>query len=146
MSRWIFVSALLADLMLLGPPVGADEPLLAGDLNDNVRARLVSARTSESRGQYLVAVFRTVKEKEPRTIVVRFPAHSFTPHEQTLRAVIESCCPRRGERHAERPAVVEATFSIPDAAAWRKLGQAEGLRRCVLLNIRLAGEKAGRAR
>src|SRR5262245_21639362 len=66
------------------------KPVLVRDLTDNVRVRLVGARYRETRGQNLIAKFETL-EKEPAIRVLTFPAHSFTTHEQTLRAIITGC-------------------------------------------------------
>jgi hypothetical protein len=90
-----------------------NKPVLAKDQKDNVRVRLVGVRRSDRRGRNLEAKFQTL-EKEPETLFIHFPAHSFTTHEQTLSALIRGCV--AWDKPAEdgwAPAVVEADFSIP---------------------------------
>ena len=62
------------------------------DLSDNIRVRLVAAKISKSRGQYLeILVVRLDGAGETERLGFRFPAHSHTPHEATLAAIVKSC-------------------------------------------------------
>jgi hypothetical protein len=125
-------------VLLVTAAASAEDMLRAQDLTDNVRVRLVSATLSETRGHNLIATFQT-EEKEPQTHHVGFPAHSFTPHEQTLRAVIQCCC-FHPDKHSLGKATVEAVFSIPPPSDRQKLGQAGYLQRCYLVSIDLAND------
>lgn len=116
-----------------------EKPILVRDLASNVRVRLVAARVSERRGGNLMAKFETVG-KEPSTRVVTFPAHSFTTHEQTLRAVIVSCTKMADglpDEDGWHPAKIEAFFSMPKEDAPRDSGRYSQFDRCFLVGIEL---------
>lgn len=116
-------------------PQAEHKPVLANELKDNVRVRLVAARISDRRGQNLIAKFQT-NEKEPTTLVIHFPAHSFTTHEQTLRAVIRACVDwDNSDDGGWAPAVVEADFSLPKDG--RQPGAYSPLEKCCLVSLRL---------
>lgn len=133
--RW---TTFLLTVALLCLAVGGDslgEPVIARNLDDNVRARLVAARLSETRGRYLIALCET-NAKEPESIVVNFPAHSLTPHEQTLRAVIRSCVDwKKRDESGWSPARAKAIFSLPRGGP-RPNGYSD-LDECFLISLQL---------
>ena len=123
---------------LAGPP-------LTDKIVGNVKVQLVAAKTSETRGQYLVARFKTVDEPEVREIEVRFPSHSFKTHETTLRNLVHSCT-ARGRPLPNQPqplypantwieATVDAFFSIPKDGATS--GAAGSLDNCYFLSFQV---------
>lgn len=125
---------------LIMPTSGAladDKPVLTRDLTGNVRVRLVAACLSETRGRYLIARFETI-EKEPQTVGLRFPAHSFSTHEQTLRAVILACVDlRKPDQDGWSPAKPEAIFSVPADLGKQSAGGYGLLEKCFLLSLRM---------
>jgi len=82
--------AIVGLLLVTWIALEAHEPVKANGLSDNVRARFLGARRSEGRGANLVAKFQAV-DKPSLQIELVFPAHSFTTHEATLIALVESC-------------------------------------------------------
>jgi hypothetical protein len=96
----------------------ADELVLVNDVvKTSVRSKLIAARISETRGRYLIAQFRSMDD-EKREIIMKFPAHGLTTHEQTMRAVIKSCTKMDGEpdKHDWHLADMEAEFYLPRIA------------------------------
>ncbi len=89
------------------------------DLSDNIRVRLIAAKISKSRGQYLqILVVRLDGAGETGRLGFRFPAHSHTPHEATLAAIVKSCVrwDEPKDRHEWHQATNRAVFSIPKDA------------------------------
>ena len=91
------------------------------DLSDNIRVRLVAAKISKTRGQYLeIDLVRLGGADETGRLVVRFPSHSHTPHVATLRAIVRSCVnwnePRNA--HESHQAATKVVFSIPKDTQW----------------------------
>lgn len=141
MTRTTAYTVIAALVVPLADPATAHDPVLVGDLKENVRARLVSARISETRGQYLIAKLETVGDV-PQPLLLVFPAHSLTTHEQTLSSIIKSCVRDIGVRRNEwHPARAEVIFSVPDLDAQRDLDNAACLERCALISIDLAKER-----
>src|SRR5262245_15175717 len=95
----------------------ATEPVRVNDLEKNVRARLIAAKT-EGRG-WLIARFET-EDDDRKEIRIVFPLHSFTTHEQSLMKIIEGSLDDRGAKddpwHRVRPGV-EVGFSLPPEGA-----------------------------
>jgi hypothetical protein len=93
----ILVPALLLLWHALVPGTGQARSVAAGKEDAIVftRLRLVAARTSIRRGQNLEINVVPAEGKAPGatsdTVVLSFPAHSFTPHESTLMTLIGSC-------------------------------------------------------
>ena len=139
--HWI---TMLCAAVALGfsPRAHAEEkPVRAHDLKDNVRVRLVAARTSETRGQNLIAKVET-REEEPKTILIRFPAHGFTAHEQTLWAVIQSCVEwDKQDENGWSRVEAEAIFSMPKDGAKRETKPYSDLEKCYLVSLRLPTSK-----
>ncbi len=126
-AAWIFPLGALAD----------DKPVLANDLRDNVRVRLLAARLSETRGRYLLAKCETI-EKDPKSVVINFPAHSLTTHEQTLKAIILSCVDlEKQDQDGWSRAEAEAIFSVPQDLGKQPPGKHSLLESCFLLSLRL---------
>ena len=134
--RWIPFVCAAAILYLSLAARAEDKPSLVRELKDNVRVRLVAARVSETRGRYLIAKVETT-EMEPKVLQIYFPAHSFTTHEQTLRAVIQSCCGglEKPDKDGWFPATAEAIFSVPKEGA--KPGAYSRLEKCFLVSLHL---------
>jgi hypothetical protein len=64
--------------------------ILMRDLSENIYVELDRARVSRSRGRNLEAIFiRSDGTEDNKEIFIRFPAHSFTPHELTITEIIE---------------------------------------------------------
>ncbi len=125
-----------------GEKPAREKPILVRDLESNVRVRLVGARHSERRGRNLVAKFETL-EKEPTVRVIDFPAHTFTTHEQTLRAVITGCVDMHDsdpDENGWHPAKADAFFSIPKEDAPREAGRYSQLDKCFLVSLKLKKE------
>jgi hypothetical protein len=81
-----------------------------GDATEGQPYRLTMARISEHRGQNLEIKLVPVAGKGAE-IVLRFPAHSLTPHERKLVAAVRAAVPIRGnEWTAARDQVI---FSLP---------------------------------
>jgi hypothetical protein len=139
--RYIACLAMGLVLLVIGPVRADDKPVLVRDLKENVRAVLVGARHSKTRGRYLIVRLKTV-EKEPKVIHVAFPAHSFTTHEQTLRAAVLACVDLTN-RDADgwSPAEAEAIFSVPRDDAKGPPGRYSRLERCCLLSLRLRSKQ-----
>lgn len=86
------------------------------DLSDNIRVRLVAAKISKTRGQYLeIDLVRLSGAGETGRIVVNFQSHSNTPHVATLRAIVNSCVTWNEPQntHEWHQARKRAVFSIP---------------------------------
>jgi hypothetical protein len=97
---------------------GGERLPLAKDLSKNIKARLLEAKLSVTRGQNLIAKFVTTSPgPDPaKEFTVRFPSHSHTTHEMTLMSVIEGCVDWKAgdpDAHQWHPATVTATFSVP---------------------------------
>ena len=104
-----------------GNPGHAEEKVTTRQITGNYPVRLIAARTSDVRGQNLEARFVPLDKPDGPEIFVQFPAHSFTPHEVTLMAIIRSCVGRpkpnnAGDVHSWAKASVPVTFSIPKDA------------------------------
>jgi hypothetical protein len=122
----------------------ADEPVRINDLSGNVRARLIGAKRSQGRGANLIAKLETI-DKERRPIQIVFPAHSFTTHEATLKAVIESCSDwGKAPDHSDWSRVKsEVIFSVPPKGAHFSgggLGE-KSLDHCYLVSLKLESSK-----
>lgn len=91
------------------------------DLDDNIRVRLVAAKISKTRGQYLIIELARISGAgETGRIVVSFKSRSNTPHVATLRAIVNTCVnwnepQNRNEWHQ---ATKRAVFSIPNLTEW----------------------------
>jgi hypothetical protein len=123
---------------------GADEPVRVNGLSGNVKARLVGAKRSQGRAAFLIAKFETL-DKERREIEVVFPAHSFTTHEATFKAIVESCsdwgdAPDYSKWSRVRDEVI---FSVPEKGAGPGGGGsgAKSLDHCYLVSLKLAAGK-----
>ena len=91
------------------------------DLSDNIRLRLVAAKISRTRGQYLmIELARISGVGETERIGVHFPSHSHTPHVATLRAIVNSCVKwnKPKDRHEWHQATKRAVFSAPNDSEW----------------------------
>lgn len=85
------------------------------DPSDNIRVRLVAAKISKSRGQYLqILVVRLDGAGETERLGFRFPAHSHTPHVATLAAIVKSCVKwdEPQDRHEWHQATNRAVFFV----------------------------------
>jgi hypothetical protein len=136
--RPVFPLTLLA-LTAASIAARAEEPVRINDLSGNVKARLVGARQGEGRGAWLVAKFETLGEGR-REVVVVFPAHSFTTHEATLKAIVESCSDwGEAADHSQWSRVKgEAVFSLPAKGAHFAGGQgAKSLDYCYLISLKV---------
>jgi hypothetical protein len=121
----------------------ADEPVRVNDLSRNVKARLVGAKRSQGRAAHLIARFETI-DKERREIHIVFPAHSFTTHEATLKAIIVSCSDwGDAADHSEWGRVRgEVIFSIPEKGAHFSGGQGvKSLDHCYLVSLKPEASK-----
>ncbi len=90
-------------------------------LSDNIRVRLVAAKISKTRGQYLeIDLVQLSGAGETGRLVVWFPSFCHTTHVATLRAIVGSCAiwnePQNS--HEWRQATKRAVFSIPKATQW----------------------------
>jgi len=136
----VLIFAALSLLALSSVTPVAGEPVRVNDLSGNVKARLIGAKRSQGRGAWLIARFETI-DKERREIKVAFPAHSFTTHEATLKALILSCtdwgdAPDYSQWGRIRGEVI---FSIPEKGAGPR-GGGQGLKsldHCYLVSLRL---------
>jgi hypothetical protein len=129
----------------LSVAAGTDEPVRVNDLGGNVQARLVGAKRSAGRGAWLIAKFETL-DKERREIEIVFPAHSFTTHEATLKAIILSCsdwgdAPDHSKWGRVRGEVI---FSVPPKGAHFSGGGGTGaktLDHCYLVSLKVEASK-----
>ncbi len=92
-----------------------DDKLLTKDIVGNRQVRLISAWTSNKRGQNLMAKFATVDERHPEEFQIEFPAHCHSPHETTLMKIVQSSVDWSEPNAADQPhmALVDVVFSIP---------------------------------
>jgi hypothetical protein len=127
---------LFVALVLATSAYGQEKEILAKDLTENFQVKLLAAKISETRGQYLIAKFLETSPKSGRgrEFVVAFPAHSFTPHEQTIIAVIKSCVAWDSSKdpYEFHEATGEVIFSIPKDIDGRPLE----FKRWFLISIR----------
>jgi hypothetical protein len=137
------LAALSLLICLAGTPM-ADEPVRVNDLSGNVKARLIGAKRSQGRGAWLIAKLQTI-EKERREIHIVFPAHSFTTHEATLKAIVQSCSDWGDALdHSQWSRVKsEVIFSVPPKGAHFSgggLGE-KSLDHCYLVSLKLEPSK-----
>src|SRR5262245_34682641 len=128
---------------ILGPSAAASaDPVRAGEVKGNVEVRLVAARTSDARTQHLIAKFET-RDKARAEILVHFPAHSFTTHENTLMRLIMGCVERDPGAGGWRPVkgAVEAVFSVPGGHAGASVTDGDALERCFLVSLEIGSSK-----
>jgi hypothetical protein len=141
-GHWLFAAVVVA--VVLWPTAAAPaDPVRVNDLKDNVQVRLVAAKVSEGRGQELMAKFETLDEAR-KEILVGFPAHSFTTHEQTLMSIIWGCIDHPAPRVAGWRKVkdgVEAIFSVPKDGIHGYGARGETYERCYLVSLKLGGKK-----
>ena len=135
---------ILGLLLVTWIAIEAHEPVKANGLSDNVRARFIGARRSVSKAANLVAKFQAV-DKPNLQIVVVFPAHSFTTHEATLVALVESCsdwgdAPDYSQWSSVR---TEMIFSLPEKGInYGGIGTGDSsLDHCYLESMKIAHEK-----
>ncbi len=109
----------------------AEEPVRVNDLSGNIKAGLIGAKRGPGRGAWLIAKFQTI-DKERREIQIAFPAHSFTTHEATLQAIIESCSDWGDAPDYSKWGRVrgEVIFSIPEKGA-AQLAAVQGANRSI---------------
>ena len=91
------------------------------DLSDNIRVRLVAAKISKTRGQYLeIELVQLSGAGETGRIFVKFRSHSHTPHVATLRAIVRSCVNWNDpqSKYEWHQATTKAVFSIPKDTQW----------------------------
>ena len=104
------------------PPDRADtRRVTLNDLSDNIRVRLVAAKISKTRGQYLIIELARISGAgETERIGVHFPSHSHTPHVATLRAIVNSCVKwnEPKDRHEWHQTMKRAVFSVPNDTEW----------------------------
>jgi len=93
--------------------------VLTDKIRDNHRVRLTAARVSQARGQNLEARFVDVKAPDAEPTWIRFPAHSFTPHETTLMNIVRSSVnwDEPESPYEWHKATLHAVFSIPEDAS-----------------------------
>jgi hypothetical protein len=135
--HWRFAAAV--GLAILCPPAATmADPVEAGAVKGNVEVQLVAARTSDRRGQELIAKFET-RDKARAEVLVRFPAHSFTTHENTLMRLIAGCVERDPGAGGWRPVKggVAAVFSVPAGGA----NDRDTLERCFLVSLEVKSDK-----
>jgi hypothetical protein len=135
--QWRFAAAV--GLAVLCPPAATmADPVEAGAVKGNVEVRLLAARTSDRRGQELIAKFET-RDKARAEVLVRFPSHSFTTHESTLMGLIQGCVERDPGPGGWRSVKggVEAVFSVPAGGA----NDRDTLERCFLVLLELKSDK-----
>lgn len=121
----------------------ADEPVRVNDLRDNVKARLVGVKIGQGRAALLIAKFETIDESK-REIEIVFPAHSFTTHEATLKAIIMSSSDWGGAADSTNWGRVkgEVIFSMPKKGAhFISTGGAKSLDHCYLVSLNLEASK-----
>jgi len=96
---------------------GADGKILTGKITGNRQLQLTAAQISTSRGQSLEATFSVVGSTN--TVFIQFPAHSHTPHETTLMAIVESCVDwtTPADRYQWHKAKNDVVFSAPTNSA-----------------------------
>jgi hypothetical protein len=94
-----------------------DGKVLTNEITGNRQLRLTGAQISITRGQFLEATFIVVGSTN--TVGIRFPAHSYTPHETTLMTVVESCIDwtTPADPYQWHKARNEAVFSAPTNSA-----------------------------
>ncbi|OAI49937.1 hypothetical protein AYO44_18160 [Planctomycetaceae bacterium SCGC AG-212-F19] len=117
--------------------VAAAEPVLAKDLTDNVRVRVVAARIGETRGQNLMV--RLVRVDDPQNeAVVTFPSHSHTPHELTLMNFVRfaTAWDRDKDAHEWQPMTADVVLSVPKDAT----GRVTDYSRWFLVSIKARGQ------
>jgi hypothetical protein len=98
-----------------------------------VRVRLAAAKIGEKRGQNLVVQPLTL-DRDAKTLVFEFPAHSHTPHETTLMSVVRACVDLNKDPHEWHLARGEAIFSVPRTGE-REPGQSSVWDRCAILSL-----------
>jgi len=108
-------------VLATGVLAGAQEEparVLTDKIKDNHQVRLTEARISQARGQSLEARFVDVKAPDAEPFWIRFPAHSFTPHETTLMNIVRSSVnwDAPESRYESHEATLHAVFSIPKIA------------------------------
>jgi hypothetical protein len=128
----------LAVLFCATVTAAEDKRVLAKDITDNRKVRLIAAQISTTRGQNLMAKFVDSDSKTNQEFIVRFPSHSHTTHEVTLMRIVESCvdwsAPK--DRYEWHDATCEVTFSVPkDAGGYH--GESEHYDRWFLLSIKI---------
>jgi len=138
---------LFAALSLLAPSLGmslADEPVRVNEISGNVKARLTAAKRSQGRAAHLIARFETLDEAR-REVTIVFPAHSFTTHEATLKAIILSCSDWGNAADDSNWGRVkgEVIFSIPAKGAHFSAGGpgVKSLDHCYLVSLKLEASK-----
>jgi hypothetical protein len=122
----------------------AHEQIPAGRINGNMKARLIASRVSETRGQYLIALFKPLEKSDGEEIEVSFPAHSLTAHETTIHVLVVSCT-ASGQPLTDRPkppfparpwraSTIDAVFSLPkDRMKYRGY---DWLENCFLVSLK----------
>jgi hypothetical protein len=140
-GNWRFAAAFGFAILCYRAAAPAD-PVRTGELQGNVKVRLVAARTSEARTQHLIAKFET-RDKDRTEILVQFPAHSFTTHETTLMHLITVGVKRSPEAGGWQPAKgqVEAVFSVPASWAGARGNGNDSLERCFLVSLEVKSDK-----
>jgi len=142
--RFPIVGSMALTLCLVSPAHAQERPLSVEHLTDNVKVRLVAAKSSRARpGLSLQVRFRPADAEAGREVHVRLPAYNHTPLVRTLVVVILSCVEWTGERGLDawyEPTRAEAVFSIP-----REQG-AGYLEKLYLVSLRPLGAEDGSAR
>lgn len=138
----LLVLAVLSLLASSAVMSAADEPVRVNNLSGNVKARLIAAKRSQGRAALLIARFEPLDGG--KEIQVVFPAHSFTTHEATLKAVIVSFSDWGDSPDHSNWSKVrgEAIFSLPAKGANFSGGSGmKSLDHCYLVSLKLPAGK-----